>query len=97
MFLIRLNINWQAYLFPNVIVAVRSIIVNIELSVVIVLYRIGDDLRCRVVFWNIPSGAVDHVAANIQTGYSAGVCITVHFVSLLYVVRYRLLYTFSGC
>ena len=97
MFLIRLNINRQAYLFPNVIVAVWSIIVNIELSVVIVLYCIGDDLRCRVIFWNIPPGTVDHVAANIQAGYPGGVCITVHFASLLYVVRYRLIYTFSGC
>ena len=71
----------------------RSIIIDVELELIVVTERVGDDFRRRIVQWNTPSGAVDNVSAQMQTEGFGTVCsgkvVTIHSGFLLYEAVYK--------
>ncbi len=67
-FLIRLDVHRNTDLFSDIIVAVRRMIIDIELPVIAVTQSIGDNLCRRIVLCDTPPGTVNNAAAKIQAG-----------------------------
>ena len=84
----RFDVNGERNVVSKFMIRRRCIIVDVELALIIVTERVGDDLRRRIFQGNTPSGTVYDVSAQTQAeGFGtvcSGLVVTIHFGFLLF-------------